>query len=309
MLVKEGLVERMEGTGTYVTERQNRFTCAGIYHGADIFSVDQSPFGRALHTALLAQFQRMKKETQVFIDSRPVRQQGTLLPALEEAVLHRRIQCLIAPTINPVCAPALRRLGMPTAFPQAVSFKVARSTPEADEDKREFLRESVRRLAAQGCRSVGLIANIMTPPDSKRPDFYAFFREAVRAEKLTLRNEWIRKPVRAGSIERYGYHAFKTFWNLPHRPDGVIVYPDMGVRGAITAILEIGINVVTPQLKFVFHRNRQHDLLCPFPATWAILDEEVMARTMIELVERQFQGKEISPILFPCQFEDSDGTV
>ena len=178
-LVKEGWVERLGGAGTYVANFKNRFTCAGIYHSADIFAKEEAGYLRALHTSLLEQLHSLKKETLVFLDSRLEKKQATLLPALKEAILHRRIQCLIAPSINGTSAPALIRISLPTAF--ASSTATAHSV---DVDRDELIRESVRALAKQGCRSVGIISSVLRPFDNKGPwaSFYQTFEDTVKAE-------------------------------------------------------------------------------------------------------------------------------
>jgi hypothetical protein len=39
------------------------------------------------------------------------------------------------------------------------------------------------------------------------------------------------------------------------------------------------------------------DLLCPFPATWAISSEDVFAQGLIDLIEKQFKGEKGSTAL------------
>ncbi len=134
-LVKEGWIERIQGAGTYVAEPKNRFTCAGIYHEADIGSNRLSNFVRSIHDCLIEQFAALKKETQIFIDSRPLDKRATLLPALLEAIQNRQIQCLIAPTATFEESPALADLNLPIAFAGNPG-----SNNRVDFDKTEFCR-------------------------------------------------------------------------------------------------------------------------------------------------------------------------
>ena len=46
------------------------------------------------------------------------------------------------------------------------------------------------------------------------------------------------------------------------------------------------------------------DILCPFPALWAISDEEKVADALIDLVHRQHEGKKIFPVLLAVRFPD-----
>lgn len=306
-LIKEGWIESIRGAGTFVAPFKNRFACAGIYHGRDIFSHAQASFSRALHTCVVNQLNALGKEALVFLDSRAENKQGTILPALADAIYHRRIQCLIAPTLNDVDARTLTRVNMPTAFTAHPS-----SSHQVDFDLNSLLSESVRTLAAQGCRSIGLISMAVAPHDAQIKDnfstFYPSFYAAIRAEGLSTREEWIRKPqqyLTDAEFERFGYEEFIKLWGLAEKPDGVIVYPEGIVRGASMAILQLGVKV-QEEMKFVFHRNAHSHFLCPFPATWVISDEALVAREFIKMIQRQFEGERVSPVLVPYSIESSD---
>ncbi len=306
-LIKEGWIQSIRGAGTYVAPFQNRFACAGIYHGSDIFSQEHASFSRVLHTSLMDQLHALGKEALVFVDSRAENKQGTILPALAEAILHRRIQCLIAPTLNDVDVHTLARVNMPTAFTAHPT-----SSHQVNFDLDSFLWESVRSLARQGCRSIGMITNCLVPTDDKVKDrfdtFYPTFFEAVRSEGMVTREEWIRKPHSSREhrdFERFGYEEFINLWALPEKPDGVVVYPDAMVRGASMAILKAGVKV-SEEMKFVFHRNAHIHFLCPFPATWVISDEALIAKEFIGMIQRQFDGQKVSPVLVPYSVESSE---
>jgi DNA-binding LacI/PurR family transcriptional regulator len=306
-LIKEGWIEAVRGTGTYVAHFQNRFRCAGIYHGIDIFSTEQASFSRVLHRSLLEQLHALGKDTLVFLDSRPRDQHKKILPSLNEAILHRRIQCLIAPTLNQFDSHNLSRLNLPTAF---VASEL--SPCRLDFDRVSLIRDSVRNLARQGCRSIGIISNIVTPDDENSlwGDFYPSFRRAVQSEGLVTQPDWIREPrQQSGDLERHGYEEFKKIWALPSRPDGLIVYPDHVARGAIMGILDSGRQTVTQHMKFIFHRNSQFGFLCPVPATWAISDEAQLATELIRMIQKQFDGEKISPVLIPHSFKGDPGEV
>jgi DNA-binding LacI/PurR family transcriptional regulator len=300
-LVKEGWIQRLNGAGTYVADPGHRFTCAGIYHSADICNNKYPPFTRSLHMSLLDEFKRLGKETQIFIDTRPPEKQGKLLPTLEKAILERRVQCVVAPILNPYSLPALVSLKLPTAFltnasPHQINF-----------DIEDLLRESVRRLAAQGCRSVGVLSPIGPRRQGQiKAIFYSQFEKAAQAEGLLTRSEWMVKPAHyVADFESYGYAEFLQFWKLKKKPDGMLVYPDTLVRGVITAILELGIQVVPPRMKFIFHRNAHVDLLCPFPVTWAISDEKIWAEWLVRVIQKQFNGEKVAPVLLPFAFQES----
>jgi DNA-binding LacI/PurR family transcriptional regulator len=301
-LVKEGWIQRLNGAGTFVADPGNRFVCAGIYHAGEICSNDSPPFARSLHMSLLEQFRKLGKETQIFIDTRPLNEQTELLPSLEKAILERRIQCLVAASVNPFSFPALWRLKLPTAF-----LDNPVSTHKISFDFEDLLRESARRLKAQGSRSVGVLSAIN--PNSQNESQYTFYRRfesVMQGEGLETRSSWIFKPDGpVEDFEGYGYSEFMRFWSLEEKPDSILIYPDSIVRGAITAILQLGIDVVPPKMKFVFHRNANMRLLCPFPVTWAISNEDIWAEWMVRIVQKQFSGEEVTPIQLPYVFEEN----
>jgi len=284
-----------------VAHPDNRFLSAGIYHASDICDNGFPPFSRSLHMCLLKQFKQIGKETQIFIDTRPRRQQGKLLPALEEAILERRIQCVVAPTLNPHSLPPLARLRIPTAFlsgaagPNRVNFDID-----------DLLRESARRFKAQGCRTVGVMSTISrSRPGETNPTFYSQFEKAMHAEGLVTRDAWNSKHTHnVRDHESHGYAEFLRFWRLKEKPDGLLVIPDTMARGVITAILQLGMQTITPKMRFIFHRNAQVNLLCPFPVTWAISDETIWAEWLIRIIQKQFSGEKVTPVLLPYCFEE-----
>ena len=85
-LIKEGWIQSVRGSGTYVAQPNDRFISAGIYHSRDICSESETPFARRVHVALLEKFRELGKSTQVFMDTRPTDDQTTLLPSLADAI-------------------------------------------------------------------------------------------------------------------------------------------------------------------------------------------------------------------------------
>jgi DNA-binding LacI/PurR family transcriptional regulator len=297
-LTKEGWIDRRPNAGTYIADPRNRFLCAGIYHAIDLGSTKQTTFVRNLHFSVIDRLERLGKDVQVFNDSRPRENQEKIFAPLTEAIEQRRIQCLISTTMSP----ALMKLSMPTAF-----FANSLSPNRINFNMQDFFRQSARHLAAQGCRSVGLITNtLLTQPDeSPYKTFHPFFREAIQEHGLVTRDEWLRTPtVSLPDLEAHGYQEFTHLWNLRKRPDGLIIYPDVVARGAIVAILETGLRVVQPKIKLVFHRNAHLGVLCPFPVMWGISDEDRLADGLIELIQKQFTGEKVEPISLPFDFRE-----
>ena len=308
-LTREGWLDRRHGSGTYIADPRFRLRCAGIYHAGDISFNPELAYMRSLHFSLISQLEKMKKDTQVFIDSRPVKKQDKILPTLAEAIRHDRIQCLIAPQLNAHNVKFIARLPIPAALVQNDQTRAW-----VDFDMRALFRESVRRLAGQGCRTIGLISSMSRPapgaPDT--PDnFYTWFEEALREEGLPVNRRWERIPPQPifSDFEKHGYLDFKKLWKERSKPDGLVVFPDLVARGVILAALEIGIREVSRKMKFVFHRNAHLPILCPLAVTWATTNEDEMAKGLIDLVQTQFRREQAAPLLLKHSFEETAGAI
>jgi DNA-binding transcriptional regulator YhcF (GntR family) len=292
-LVKEGWVERIHGRGTYVAQPEKRFLHAGIYHSLDIWSDEEASFQRQLNECLVEKFRQMGKTTQIIIDSRPEDNQDDMFPPLALAIFQRQIQCVISPNVNSKSLPLFSKLSIPTAF-----MTDQPRHPGVNFDATDFIRGAVRNLAEQGCRSIGYITNVPVIDGN----FSMFVRE-IKAAGLQTRPEWMIQPPKFQfCVMEFGFHAFRQLWKLPARPQGLIIYPDISARGVILAVLQAGVRV-PEQMKFVIHRNAHIPLLCPFPATWAICDENAAADGLIASIEKQFGGQRPSGVLIPYTFE------
>lgn len=168
-------------------------------------------------------------------------------------------------------------------------------------DNRDLGYLGVQELAHQGCRTVGFIAPIPTgrhlaPDYMDAADAYLGFVEAVREFGLRTSSQWIvtldNQPLsHYPSSERWGYEAFQRIWKHPTHPDGVLVANDADGLGVTMAILEKGLRV-PDDLRAVYHKNAEFDLFCPFPVTSIVCSADEMAKGLIEVIERQFQGED-----------------
>jgi len=291
-LVKEGWLDRFNGTGTFVSERPRLFGCAGIYHGTDIWAMENRQFTRNVHQALVRRLREKGRTFENFTDPRPPELVTGMLPTMAEAIERRTVDCLIAVTVDGPMVSVLNRLKVPIA---CVANAVTNHRVSTSHD--DLLDKMASALAAQGCRTAGVITSITADPDHPSRDFAPHFRRALRRHGLSTREEWIlqpRTPIN-DDYAPFGYTEFHRLWRLPEKPDGLLIHPDVVVRGAVTAILECGL-AAYEGMKFALHRNSHTQVLCPFPATWLITDEDVIARELIAMIERQFAGEKITPV-------------
>lgn len=301
-LVKEGLIVRVHGSGTYVRERPSQLICAGIYHSANIWNQSNSRFHQALSTAVQELLTKEKIDTAVMIDSRPEERQTTPLPALVQAIERREIQCLIVGMAFPISARAIERLPIPTAFANNAVTLPSYVT----HDHRQMVQAALGELKRLGCRSVGLISHLhMTPVEQDRAfhhrniAFFESFRESAASLGMETRDEWIVVPEAfCGVSEQLGYDEFKKLWSRRERPEGLFVFPDVLARGVVVAILEAGIRV-PDELKLVLHRNAEIEFLNPLPASYVEASAHDVAAALVEQIHRQLRGEKVEPIFLP----------
>lgn len=315
-LVKEGLLIRQMRKGTFVREqkREERLASVGIYYGIDIWAPNYSFYLQALHKALQTQLEQIDVQVAVCRDPRPSWQHRHAWAELADLARRRRIQAVISLTSEWGRHVWLNRLTVP-----CVHFTGAKIPNRVDGDVHQQAEIAVRGIVEQGCRSVGLIFPInpgeATPDGSPSAgvEFLETFLDLSRQHGLQIRNPWIRVAptgtLRAPTgetvqtwCERFGYEQFHELWRLPERPEGLVVLDDTVVRGTITALLEARVQV-PEQLKLVFHKNAEVQLLCPLPATFVVFRVTEAAQAAIAMIQRLFAGQPCEPVFLRHRLE------
>ena len=305
-LAKEGLLVRMPGIGTFVHKRKPKLTCVGVYNGT---SAKNGPYAHSVQEALKDELQKAGIEMDLWSNVRPLEQRGEPWQALVKAAERRRFQAFIGIGINMPDITWQQKLPVPVAFLAAPpSFR-----NDVNADVRQLVEASLRELARQGCRSVGLFAPVMGAEEGCYPDgshtlyfdMVEHFLDVATDLGLTVRNEWMRlyyghevDPVR--DVEQFGYEEFLKLWSLPEKPEGLIVFPDTAARGVVLALREKHVRV-PQELKLVLHKNESLDLFCPMPVTFMVSSEREMARALIKQVQKQFHGESCERISPPFQ--------
>jgi DNA-binding LacI/PurR family transcriptional regulator len=308
-LVKEGLLERRHGRGTFVCERSDRLVRVGIYQGdPDIWTRDEMGFYRQIHCLLEAKLKAQGAAVRIFFDRRNADEQATVLPELATAVANKEIQGLIVPLVSGQNLPAILALALPMSF---ITGAVGVRNKVVSMDSKELFRGYLTRLLRKQCRTVGLISSIHleldSPVKSKHPDFEKNFRLELESHGMETCDEWIISPdSKLDNPMNFGYRQFLQMWETGDRPDALIAYPDVVVPGIITAALQLGL-YNSNAIQFCFHRNKKFQSICPFPVIWSVTDEDLIADKLIEIVKLQFAGESLSPVYIPFTFVEQDG--
>lgn len=306
ILEREGCLERRHGSGTFVCGRAAEIKTIGIYHLARLMTLSEGRFARTLYRCLIEQTEHSGRVVSPWPDVRPqlAREQGMPWTELEEAAQTRKFEALIGLNVGRYTnASWLSRLPVPVAvFGSALRASV-------EFDMGGFAEDAVQALARAGCRSVALVAPLYcatdVQPGSNYSSIFARFQAAADTAGLCVREEWVLSrerwdASRYASQRRCGYEAFLRLWESPERPEGVIVADDVHAEGVVTAALEWRLRV-PQELRFVFFKLAETDLVCPFSATLAEFSVTDAARALIELVERQFAGQPVESVQLACR--------
>jgi hypothetical protein len=286
-LANEGLIERTPRRGTFVRERLARLSSIACYFGDNLWSDTEGAFYQKAYGAIQTLAYHRNIRSELFIDNRPVKDQLRPLPELAKAVENREVQGVVGMMLNSADCVGLGQLKIPRALLQSSGIH---ANPE------DLFALVLDRLAADGCRTVGLLYRGL---ESTR----ALFREMAQARGMESDPAWCPTVPSGWSLggEQFAYQAFKEMWARQVRPEGLYVEADWDCRGAITAMLELGVRV--PQnLKLVLYRNSSVNYVCPWRVPAIVLDTDEVAAAFIDHLENQHRSQRLDlspPILHP----------
>ncbi|MDD5704795.1 MAG: GntR family transcriptional regulator [Kiritimatiellae bacterium] len=301
-LARQKLIVRHPRRGTFVNEAKPKLTSVLYY---DVVN-DCHGYPHAFSLVLGREVRRLLDlrglPIEVWSDSRPHADSDTPPAGLAEALRQGRFQGIVAPTAQWNHVRWLAALKTPCVF------VTGRDVPNrVTLDNGQFADASVRALADQGCRSIGMI----TPTETDRifegkpvgRELFQRFVDVTGDLGIAVRSEWVRtarQDMNSGfEQERFGYDQFQALWRLPERPEGLIVCPDSTARGVIAAMLECGVK--TPRdIRILLQRNVELPLLCPMEATYALLSIRECAETMLRILDQIVAtDRDVPPIHLP----------
>jgi len=298
ILVKEGLLRRKPGSGTFVRERSEVLTRVAIYCSRELLGARGSLYAQSLQSALDAELKEKGLEVQHWVDSRSEGKTREPWASLMNAARRRDFQAVIVPMTD------LSQLGWLSKLPVPTAFHCSEDISNGVKfDQNQLIELGLEKLASQGCRSVGLISPLATHVLKKtqlhhpNEEFYKIFTEIACSKGLEIRNEWMyaahhEDDLRNVTHEQFGYQQFNKLWQCAEKPDGLFVYPDSVVRGVLMGIARHGVRV-PEELKLVLHKNAGSDLLCPFRADFVVSDEREVAAALAGQIIRQAQGQNV----------------
>ena len=182
-------------------------------------------------------------------------------------------------------------------------------------DLNNFVDLAVAEVRKAGCRSIGLISplptrftDVVAEGDHDWVSFNRRFIECAGEHGLTIREGWIREPIGHNKPEptghQYGYEQALALLALKQRPEGIVVFPDTVARGVITALLADHERAASMTL--VAHKLKEIPLICPLPARFVINEASAVAKSLLEMAERQFRGEQPNgPVRLPFHLDQN----
>lgn len=278
-LINEGLLESRPGRGTFVALNQ-KIKAIGIYDGGNFWNLSDGVFYQSLSVALCKELEERGIEVKLFIDSRPPRQQTTPFKPLREAIENRSVNGVITLTLGESNYAWVEKLSLPYSVLSSHGHAHCVSL-----DIRHFIKSSLQRMSARGCRNVGMIT-----ASSRNEPLEDYFISYAKTLGLSTSDAWISTiPQSMRNSEEFGYEAFKRMWNQSQRPDGLLVYPDNIGRGVMTTVLTENVRV-PDELCLVMHRVEETPFFSPLAVDWQLVSTTKTAKALIDLVQRQVEG-------------------
>lgn len=164
-----------------------------------------------------------------------------------------------------------------------------------DTDYSHMVEEGVRNLVENGRKKIACLgwnrgeADPGGAPAGGKPYERALERAFAKYD-VRARPQWIRDdlhPAQAGA----GWEEFREIWTANReKPDGLLVMDDFLFRDAAAAILDMNVRV-PEDLKVVTHANKGAEILYPFPVTGLVVDPDLTALRMVEMLQTLLKGK------------------
>jgi len=301
-LVKEGVLVRYHGSGTYVREPAGKLNRIAFYMAGDTLLNSKNQYIRLLVENFKDILNRNAKECHIIADTRPNDKLKEPLQELVDLIASRQIDAIAAAGLPFETLSWIRKFPVPEAFVSGNEEIPCR----VDYDDSQFYHLAVKYLADKGCRSIGFISPSLDSAEFRAKSFSRLKTEAEKNKIFLDMDAVVSRKMAGGgkfsSHERFGHDALLYLWSLKKRPDGIIISPDSVATGVILGILEKNISVPS-QLKIATHKNREMDMICPFPIGKVVTEIGTAAEALYALLQKQADKKKVEPVYMGFEIE------
>ncbi len=305
-LAQDGLVDRQQGSGTFVRAVSPRST-VGVLLDHNIGQANFPFFSRRV-------FQEVRRLLNAegylargyigFKDFTATRDPGVTSPEFVEDIRAHRLQGLVivGGALEDSLLREIERQGIPMVSMNSASTAGLQSLP--------LIAAGVQHLVGQGRRRLAMLG--WSSRDAAVP-LSTHVQEALAAHGLPYHPEWVRDdlhPAWPGA----GWEVFREIWFCGEKPDGLLILDDVLSQGVASAIAELGIRV-PDQLMVVSHANKGSGIEYPFPVSLLSMDPELHARHLATCMSNRLQGKpeseaphlDLVPVLEPAHPVNEQG--
>lgn len=274
VLEREGLVERRQGSGTYVCDRRAS-QHVGVAINVEALALPAlTAFYLSTARQVWQRFEEAGQRVKLYATTdkespdHPQIAQEELLDAAEQG----RLSALVVFTILPsdvserLHAAGVILIGFNDLAAVRVNF-----------DYEGMVRDGVRLLVEAGCRRIALVG--WGAPRYRR--IGSVFAEALTSLGVQPRTAWIRDDLDP-ALPGAGWEDFREIWSAStEKPDGILFCDDILYRDASISIRELNIRV-PDDLMIVTHHNKGNTLPHLFPATLLQFDTDAYAEALTQ---------------------------
>lgn len=295
-LVKEGLLERRQKSGTSVKGKEARLSCVGLFYGRDFWSLPENDYYIRLHQVLERQLADEGVECRIWIESSTTKRSSFVGP-IATAVRNRQVQAIISPSGGEYLED-IKEFGIPFAIHSVIESPWTVCT-----DISQMQRLALQWMKDSGCETAGVISQY----GRGAKWFYDDFQSYAQGLGIRLRPEWILANDQAApNMTALGDIQFRRLWGMKKKPDGLFVYHDINARGVINAMSHL--DVKSPEdIKLIVHHNIEVPFHQPFPLMTAAISVEEVAAAMIRQIHIQMRGETPQHILLPYHLHEVKG--
>lgn len=269
--------KRLAGTARAAASKSKKHRRVVLYCGSDPKSDPTSYFFLTLFWRVLTLGREKGIEMIPVINTRSVNQKRLRPPEVTQAMKDRGVDGIIGMLLFESMTEWMDRDEIPYAVLSA------NNPNDVVPDYFGMIDIAFSRLAELGCKSVGL----MLPSSLTNASMLEHMQREAEKLGITVNYEWI--IVSRQSQEISGYNHFHSLWDLPVRPDGLVIFPDITARGVVSAVVEKRVQV-PKDLKLVLHRNAENPYVVPFPCDWLENSVEPLAEALFRKLEAQWEG-------------------
>ncbi|WP_269523332.1 GntR family transcriptional regulator [Coraliomargarita parva] len=260
-LVKEGLLVRHKGVGTFVADAKPKLETVGIYYGSDIISDPRHGYAIQLHRLLYQELKRKGLKIHTWLEPREMEEaQSEILPEVKQAAELQKIQALVTIMTTTEVNKQMQSLPLPV-----VQFSSAPKSQNVYFPVREFLTLALQRASEKGYQTIGFITSpsllltYIRKHNRSEAASFSIVQKLCAKAGLETRPSWYHS-IDSGKLsqEEEKLQILDAYRKLQgkgkQKPDVVLIFPDNNLVTLQTALEERQENC-HPELKIISHRN------------------------------------------------------